>query len=164
MVNKYAMLMLLLTAVSSGVKAQGRSVSVLYSDGSRQVMQMSEIERIEFGNDDGQASVTVVTKDGTAGKHLMSSIDRILLGDNVTDGIDNARADTGSRLKLSADGECIRIDGADGNATVEVFNAAGRTVFSTTCRDGQATIATGRLAAGAYIARIGGSTFKFVIK
>lgn len=156
--TKKTILLLLLAAAPLGMNAQSRKVNVLYLDGSSHVTLMSEIERIEIG--DGR--VNVVPKSGTAREHPMGSIDRIVLDDKTSMGIDRTKAD--GELRLTADGAGLRIAGAAEGAAVEMFNAAGQLIAGTRSRNGEATIATRGLAAGTYIVKAPGQTYKIIIK
>lgn len=73
--KKYTLLILLLAGTSMAAMAQngGRSINVLYLDGSDHVMSMSDVERIEIGNDD----INVVSKNGATKKHKKSDINGI---------------------------------------------------------------------------------------
>lgn len=158
--KKYTLLILLLAGTSMAAMAQngGRSINVLYIDGSDHVMSMSDVERIEIGNDD----INVVSKNGATKKHKKSDINGIWLN-GTTSGICNRVRHDGD-ITLTVTGENITITGASPKANVSLYNTAGRSIVKSVCSDGRAIIGISNLHAGTYIVKVDGMTQKFIKK
>lgn len=160
MSKKYTLLILMLAGIATGLKAQnsGRSINVLYLDGSDHITATANVERINIG----EGTVSIVTTDGTVSSHNVSDIDRIWLN-GVTSGICNSVKSDGDITITVTDG-AITVDGATDKAVVKLYNIGGQRVAKTSCTAGHATISTAGMSAGTYIVKVDGMSKKLIKK
>lgn len=158
MKKKYTLLMLLLSALPSGLMAQKTDVSVLSLDGTAYTFKMSEVERIDIG----AGTVGVVTTSAEYHTWQTAKIDRIALTAGGS-GIREAKAAVGD-IRFGVRGTTVIVTGAPDGTPVTLHDAAGRLVGSTVSRDGKAEIDASRGAAGAYVVKAGQTAQKLIKK
>lgn len=157
MKKKYTLLMLLLSALPSGLMAQKTDVSVLSLDGTAYTFKMSEVERIDIG----AGTVGVVTTSAEYHTWQTAKIDRIALTAGGS-GIREAKA--AGDIRFGVRGTTVIVTGAPDGTPVTLHDAAGRLVGSTVSRDGKAEIDASRSAAGAYVVKAGQTAQKLIKK
>ena len=147
-------------AVAGSALAAEPGIIVIDTDGSRQEIPFTALDRITFGS----SQVTVKTKDAQNSKdYSYSAIDRILIGES-TASISDITAEGRIAVWPTITSSIINVSGAAEGTKVSVYNINGTLVASTEVADDTTVIDLAAAHSGVYIVTIGSQSVKILKK
>ncbi|MBD5392273.1 T9SS type A sorting domain-containing protein [bacterium] len=157
----YKFFLLAALLVPGSLHADEWGIAVIKTDGSKQQVKFSDIERIDIG----QNSLSVRTLSNGHSDYAYAGLNRIDIGVAVS-------SDSLSVEQLTAHGsiavwpiptkESVHVSGAPVGTRISVYNSVGRTVATAVTSGNTQSFNLSELPAGMYIVRVGKHSIKIV--
>ncbi|MDE6652827.1 MAG: T9SS type A sorting domain-containing protein [Muribaculaceae bacterium] len=148
------------TAISWTAGAAEPAVVVIDTDGARQEIALSNLDRVAFG----ASEVTLQPRDSQEPlRYAYSSVDRIMFNES-TSALSALAADGRVVVWPTVTSSSVNIAGAPENTMVNVYGADGATVASATAADGTLSIDLSGVPQGLYVVAVGSQSVKILKK
>lgn len=144
--------------LAAAYETQAQTVMVVEpkSGGEVSKLQLSEVRKIEFGDN----QLGVVARDGGEGLSMPLSDIKVIKFESVASSV-SGLPQSSSGLRLTYDGTSLSALGIDGTARAVLYGIGGIVVRSYRHWDGQ-PICTAELPEGVYIFKVNDKSIKFV--